>query len=51
MGANIIVGFLVLLLLTAVPSWRHSDGWAYGPGSILGLALFIVILLALLGYV
>ncbi|MEI6417439.1 MAG: DUF3309 family protein [Sphingomonadales bacterium] len=43
--ATILLIILVLLLLGALPSWRHSANWGYGPSG--GLAV-VVIVLALL---
>jgi hypothetical protein len=39
----------LLILFAALPSWPYSRGWGYGPGSILGAVLLIVILLMLFG--
>ena len=38
------LGFLLLivvalLLVGAVPTWRYSSGWGYGPSGVLGLVL------------
>ncbi len=36
---------LVLFLLGALPTWRHSRSWGYGPsGGLLTIILIIVIL-------
>jgi hypothetical protein len=43
--ATILLIILVLLLLGALPGWRHSASWGYGPSG--GLAV-VVILLGLL---
>ena len=32
----------------AIPAWPHSRSWGYAPSGALGLALFVVLLLALL---
>jgi len=37
---------LVLFLVGALPNWRHSSNWGYGPSG--GLGLIVVILLVLL---
>jgi len=45
----IIVVFLVLLLLGALPSWNHSRNWGYGPSGGLGLVVVILLVLLLMG--
>jgi hypothetical protein len=47
-GIALIV-ILVLALLGVLPRWSHSRNWGYGPSSGVGLALFIVVLLMVLG--
>jgi len=42
---------LVLLLVGAMPSWRYSRGWGYGPSGLLGVILVVVLILALTGRV
>jgi hypothetical protein len=46
---TILIIILILVLLGVFPTWGHSRGWGYGPSGIVGLILFIVIILALLG--
>jgi hypothetical protein len=41
---------LVALILAVIPAWPYSSGWGYYPGGILAVALVLVILLLLLGY-
>ncbi|MGA2005331.1 MAG: DUF3309 domain-containing protein [Terriglobales bacterium] len=48
MGTVLIV-ILILALLGALPSWPHSRSWGYYPSGGLGLALFIVVILLVLG--
>jgi hypothetical protein len=43
---TILIVILVLMLLGAMPTWRHSKSWGYGPSS--GLTLVVVVLLVLL---
>jgi hypothetical protein len=43
----ILLVFLVLLLLGALPTWNHSRSWGYFPSGGLGLLLIIVLLLVL----
>jgi Protein of unknown function (DUF3309) len=43
--------FLVILLLGSVPIWPYSHDWGYYPGGGLGVALIVVLLLIMLGYI
>ncbi len=47
----ILLVFLVLVILGAVPSWPHSRQWGYAPSGVLGTILLIVLILWLLGRV
>ena len=49
MLGTILVVFLILALLGALPRWSHSRQWGYGPTGGVGLALLIVVILVLLG--
>ena len=49
MLATILVVFLVLALVGALPRWSHSREWGYLPTGGVGLALLIVVILVLLG--
>jgi hypothetical protein len=50
MSLGLIVLIVVLLMLVgALPTWPHSNGWGYGPSGGLGLVLVIVIVLLLMG--
>jgi len=40
---------LILALLGALPRWPHSRDWGYVPTGGLGLVLFIVVILVLIG--
>ena len=40
---------LVLLLLGAMPMWRHSRSWGYYPSGGLGLVLLVFVVLMLSG--
>ena len=51
MLSTVLLIVLVLLLVGAIPSWRHSRSWGYGPSGILGLVLVVVLILALTGRV
>jgi hypothetical protein len=49
MLGTILIVILVLALIGALPRWSHSRQWGYAPTSGLGLVLFVVIILLLLG--
>jgi len=49
MLGTILVVFLILALVGALPRWSHSREWGYVPTGGVGLALFVVIVLVLLG--
>ena len=44
-----IVVVLAIMFLGAVPAWPHSRNWGYYPSGGLGLILFILVILLLLG--
>jgi hypothetical protein len=48
MLGTILLVILVLLLIGALPRWRHSSGWGYYPSGGLGLVLVVVLALVLL---
>jgi len=45
----ILLVFLVLLFVGALPSWPYSAGWGYWPSGGLGLVLLVVIVLLVMG--
>ena len=49
MLGTILIVILVLALLGALPRWSHSGSWGYAPSGGLGLVLFVIIILLLLG--
>jgi hypothetical protein len=49
MLATILVVFLIIALVGALPRWSHSREWGYLPTGGVGLALLVVIILVLLG--
>lgn len=48
---TILLIVLILALLGAVPAWPYSRDWGYAPSGVVGLALVIVLVLALTGRV
>ena len=40
---------LILALIGALPRWTHSRDWGYYPSGGVGLILFVVIVLLVLG--
>lgn len=46
---TILFIILILLLLGAVPVWPYNREWGYWPGGLLGVIVFILLLLFLLG--
>ena len=49
MLGTILLIVLVLFLIGALPRWRHSANWGYGPTGGLGVILVIVLILVLMG--
>lgn len=41
----ILAIILVLVLLSALPTWPYSRGWGYGPSGLLSALLVVLILL------
>jgi hypothetical protein len=48
MLATILIVFLVLALVGALPRWSHSREWGYVPTGGLGLVLLVVVVFLLL---
>lgn len=46
---TILLIILILFLVGALPSWRHSSNWGYGPSGGIGIILVIVVVLLLAG--
>ncbi|WP_306522666.1 DUF3309 domain-containing protein [Rheinheimera sp.] len=46
---TLLIVFLVLIFIGALPTWPYSRSWGYRPGSALGLLLVIFIILLLTG--
>ena len=49
MLGTILLIFLILLLVGALPTWPHSRQWGYYPSGGLGLVAAILLILLLLG--
>ena len=49
MLGTVLVVFLILALVGALPRWSHSRQWGYVPTGGVGLALLVVVILVLLG--
>jgi hypothetical protein len=49
MLGTILIVILVLALLGALPRWSHSRNWGYAPTGGVGLILFVVVILLVLG--
>ena len=45
---TILLIFLILLLIGALPTWPYSTGWSYYPSSGFGLLLIVLLLFAFL---
>ena len=45
----ILLIVLVLFLVGALPRWRHSANWGYGPSGGLSAILLVVVVLLLMG--
>jgi hypothetical protein len=49
MLGTIVLVFLFLMLLGAIPTWPHSRNWGYAPSGGLGLVVIILLILILTG--
>lgn len=47
--STILLIIVVVLLVGALPTWRHSANWSYFPSGGLGLVLLIVVVLLVTG--
>lgn len=45
----LILIILIILLIAGLPHWPYSGGWGYGPSSLLGVILVVLLILLLLG--
>jgi hypothetical protein len=46
---TILIVILILALVGALPRWSHSRDWGYAPTGGVGLVLFIIVILLVLG--
>ena len=46
---TVLLVIVVLLLIGAIPNWRHSASWGYAPSGLLGTILIVLVVLLLLG--
>lgn len=49
MLGTVLLVVLILMLLGALPTWRHSRNWGYRPSGGLGLVVLILLILLLMG--
>jgi hypothetical protein len=49
MLGTVLIIFLILALLGAIPRWGYSRDWGYWPSGGVGLVLLIVIILFFMG--
>jgi len=45
----ILLIFLVLFMVGALPTWPHSANWGYFPSGGLGIVLLVVVILLVAG--
>lgn len=46
---TILVIILALMLIGALPNWGYSQSWGYFPSGGLGLVVFVLVILVLMG--
>jgi hypothetical protein len=49
MLGTVLLVILILMLVGAMPTWPHSRSWGYYPSGGLGVLVFIVVVLLLMG--
>jgi Protein of unknown function (DUF3309) len=49
MSSTVLIIALVIILVGALPTWGHSRNWGYAPSGLLGTALIVLLVLALMG--
>jgi MFS superfamily sulfate permease-like transporter len=48
MGTILLI-VLILILIGALPTWPHSQGWGYYPSGGVGLIVIILVVLLVMG--
>ncbi len=48
LGALLLI-VLIAMLIAAVPEWSYSREWGYGPSSLMGIVLVVVLISVLTG--
>ena len=48
--STILIVLLILMLVGALPTWRHSKDWGYAPSGGLGLIVLVLLVVVLMGY-
>jgi hypothetical protein len=46
---TILIIVVLLMLVGVIPAWPHSTSWGYGPSSIVGIILIVLVVLLLMG--
>ena len=46
---TILLIVLILILIGVIPAWPHSRSWGYGPSSVLGIILVVLLIMVLTG--
>lgn len=46
---TILIIILVLMLVGALPTWRHSSHWGYSPSGGLGVVVLGLVVMVLVG--
>lgn len=49
MSGTILLLVLIVLLIGAIPAWPYSRSWGYYPSGGIGLLLFLLLVLLLMG--
>jgi Protein of unknown function (DUF3309) len=46
---TILLIILILILVGALPTWPHSQGWGYFPSGIVGIVVVVLLIMLLTG--
>lgn len=46
---TLLIIILILCLVGALPMWPHAAGFGYGPSSVLGIILVVLVILVVAG--